>query len=335
MAKQFIGIDIGTGHAKLAVFDGQQLVQAVLCELPDGLVRDGRITSFEAMSDVIKASLKESKISARECAIALHPTDVLMRRVTMPAMTVDQLELNLPYEFRDYIAEGKARYNFDYAVLNISEDESGKPCEMDLLAAAAEKDVIENYSAMLHRAGLRLKVAAPDVMAYVNLIARDKELHPVAEGEPPRDYCILDIGSRNTGLYLFPQGRYEMMRLIDLGISNFYNAVADALNIDPAMARTYMLSNYEDAQTLPVCMDLYERLATEIARVISFYNFNFPNSNLEAVHVCGRGTNITPLMETLNEHVPVQLIDICKLLPPSELPADLLRQCDIAAGIAL
>lgn len=335
MAKQFIGIDIGTGHVKLAVLDGQQVVQAVLCELPDGLVRDGRITSFEAMSDVIKAALKENKISARDCAIALHPSDVLMRRVTMPAMTVDQLELNLPYEFRDYIAEGKGRYNFDYAVLDMVEDEGGKPREMDLLAAAAEKDVIESYSSMLHRAGLRLKVAAPDVMAYIKLVARDQELHPVAEGEPPRDYCFLDIGYRNTGLYLFPQGRYEMMRLIDLGTSNFNTAVADALNIDPAMARTYVLSNYEGAQTLPACMDLYDRLATEIARVVSFYNFNFPNSNLEAVHVCGRGTNITPLMETLNEHVPVQLIDICKLLPPSELPADLLRQCDIAAGIAL
>ena len=335
MGKQFIGIDIGTGHAKLAVLDGQKVLQAVLCELPEGLVRDGRITSFEAMSDVIKGAIKDNKIAARECAVALHPADVLMRRVTMPAMTVEQLDLNLPSEFRDYIAEGKGRYNFDYAVLNMSCDESGTPREMDLLAAAAEKETVESYSSMLRRAGLRLKVAAPDVMAYVNLVKRDQELRPVAEGEPPRDYCFLDIGYRNTGLYLFPQGRYEMMRLIDLGTASLYNAVADTLNIDPAMARTYTLSNYENAQTLPVCMDLYERLATEVARVISFYNFNCPNSNLESVHVCGRGTNIAPLMELLNEHISVQLIDVCKLLPPSELPADLLRQCDIAVGIAL
>ena len=62
MGKQFIGIDIGTGHAKLAVLDGQKVLQAVLCELPEGLVRDGRITSFEAMSDVIKGAIKDNKI---------------------------------------------------------------------------------------------------------------------------------------------------------------------------------------------------------------------------------------------------------------------------------
>ena len=157
MAKQCVGIDIGSEHAKLAVFDGQRVTQAVLCEIPDGLVRDGRITSFEAMSDVIKAAVKENKISVKDCAIALHPADVLMRRVTMPAMTVSQLELNLPYEFRDYIAEGKGRYNFDYAVLNMSCDESGTPREMDLLAAAAEKETVESYSSMLRRAGLRVE----------------------------------------------------------------------------------------------------------------------------------------------------------------------------------
>ncbi|MBS7407265.1 MAG: pilus assembly protein PilM, partial [Coriobacteriales bacterium] len=206
MAKQCVGIDIGSEHAKLAVFDGQRVTQAVLCEIPDGLVRDGRITSFEAMSDVIKAAVKENKISVKDCAIALHPADVLMRRVTMPAMTVSQLELNLPYEFRDYIADGKGRYSFDYAVLGIVNGEDGTPKEMDLLAAAAEKEVVNSYATMLRRAGLRLKAAAPDVMSYLNLVARDQELNPVPEGEPPRDYCFLDGGCRNTGVYLFPQG---------------------------------------------------------------------------------------------------------------------------------
>ena len=335
MAKQCVGIDIGSEHVKLAVFDGQQVTQAVLCEIPDGLVRDGRITSFEAMSDVIKAAVKENKIGAKDCAIALHPSDVLMRRITMPAMTVSQLELNLPYEFRDYIADGKGRYSFDYAVLDIVSDEDGTPKEMDLLAAAAEKEVVNSYATMLRRAGLRLKTAAPDVMSYLNLVARDQELNPAPEGEPPRDYCFLDIGRRNTGVYLFPQGRYEMMRLIDIGTGNLFTAVANALNIDPVMARTYVLSDYEGTQSLPACMDIYERLATEVARVVSFYNFNFPQSNLAALHVCGRGTNIGPLMETLYEHVPVELVDFCVLLPPSDLSPELLRQCDIALGVTL
>ena len=68
---------------------------------------------------------------------------------------------------------------------------------------------------------------------------------------------------------------------------------------------------------------------------MSFYNFNFPQSNLAALHVCGRGTNIGPLMETLYEHVPVELVDICELLPPSDLSPELLRQCDIALGVTL
>lgn len=353
MARLYTGIDIGAEHLKLAVCSEQGVVQAVTEEVPDGLVREGRVTSLETMSGVIRDAARKHRITTKNCAIVLHATDVFTRRITIPAMTVDELTLNLPFEFKDYIADDKDKYNFDYAVLGTRHDAAGVPIEMDILAAAAPKELIERCDRMLRRAGFRLKAAAPDVMAYANIIAAyekrcasmpvppappsaDAFGQPSAEDRPlPRDYCFLDVGPSNTKAYLFPQGRYEVTRMVDFGTLHLSAAIADHFSVDAGLARTYLFSDYEGAQRIQPCLDLYDRLGVEIARIVSFFNFNYPQSQLEALYYCGIGTGIAPLMEALRSHVSIDLVDIGAIMPPSSVPPANLRTCPAAVGIAL
>ena len=110
MAKAYTGVDIGTGHLKLAVCDGKAVSQIAIEEVPDNLVKDGRITSLETMSELLRDAVRKHRITAKNCALVLHARDVYTRRISLPAMTVDELKLNLPFEFRDYIADGKDVY---------------------------------------------------------------------------------------------------------------------------------------------------------------------------------------------------------------------------------
>ena len=47
------------------------------------------------------------------------PNDaVFVKNVEMPLMTVEQLEYNLPFEFKDYITGELREYVFDYALMS-------------------------------------------------------------------------------------------------------------------------------------------------------------------------------------------------------------------------
>lgn len=362
MAKAVTGIDIGSGHLKMAVCNGANVSQVAIEEMPDNLVKDGRITSFETMSDLLRAAVRKNRIAVKDCALVLHASDVFTRRMSLPAMTVDELKLNLPFEFKDYIADGKDKYRFDYSVLGMTRDDAGAPEEMDILACAAPIETIDAYGSMLRRAGLRLKAAAPDIMAYANIISQyaangriGRAAEPVpampvdpavpglasADGAPERvsaaerDYCFLDIGTDSTRVYLFPRGKYEVTRLIEFGVSSLIAAVADSFGIDYGLARTYVASDYEGAQLVQPCRDLYERLGMEVARIVSFFNFNYPDSHLESVYYCGSGSGIAPLLDALREHLAINLLDIGAVMPGSAVSPDILRLCPAAVGIAL
>ena len=381
MAKLYTGIDIGSERLKMAVCGDQGVVSVAIEEVPESLVKDGRVTSFETMAEVIRDAARKNKINAKDCALALHSRDVFTRRITVPAMTEEELGLNLPFEFRDYIADDKDKYSFDYAVLGMQRDAAGNPVEMDILAAAAPTETIEAYRTMLRRAGFNLKMAAPDIMAYANIIAAFEKRQPPASmpaagatlpngadtpvldaaggsaaagitGSGPasalpngatapqmpaasRDYCFLDVGYDSTTVYLFPQGKYEVARIVEFGVGLLASAVADYFSVDESLARTYLSTDYEGAQRIQPCLDLYERLGVEAARIVSFFNFNYPESQLNVLHYCGNGSGIAPLIDALREHVSVDLVDINAVMPASAVSPDRLRVCPAAVGIAL
>lgn len=183
MSKEYTGIDIGESSLKLAVCDGDTIRNAAAEPLPEGLMADGQPVSFDAMADFIKAAVRRMGGAAKDVAFVMPVSDSLVRRISIPAMTAKELELNLPYEFRDYIAQGKDRYAYDYAVLGTHVGADGVPESMDLLIAASMKDTIADYTEMFRRAGMRLRIALPVQAAFQNLVGGECEgacqlLHP-------------------------------------------------------------------------------------------------------------------------------------------------------------
>ena len=170
---------------------------------------DGRIVSHDAMADFIKSVVRSIGGVSKDVAFVVPGSDSLFRRLSLPAMTEKELRLNLPYEFRDYISQGKDRYVYDYAMLGMRNDADGQPEGMDLLAVAAPKQAIADYTEMFRRAGLKLKVALPEQAAYQNLV-----------GGNPRalaNCCVIDFSHHMTKLHFFLDGAYDVARVIEIG----------------------------------------------------------------------------------------------------------------------
>ena len=234
-------------------------------------------------------------------------------------MTVEHLKINLPYEFHDFINESRKKYVFDYCLLEMHYNDDGRPFSMDLMAAAAPKEKLQEYTLMIKHAGFKLTVAAPEIFAYSNLIrAYEAEEQP----EETREYCFVDLGYYTTKLHIFSSHRFEVTREIDHGCSLLDRAVADERNLDEHIAHAYVTENYEDVWSLPCCQDIFDTIAVEIMRAINFYGFNNPASRLDTVYFCGGGSLITPLVDTVVRSIPLAPRPVAELfktagqLPP-------------------
>lgn len=328
MAKSLLGIEIGDYSVKLAVTKEARVERIVKRELPDNMVREGNITSWEAMADFLKDILKEEKINCREAAVVLPESLTYVRSVTMPAMTIEQLKVNLPYEFRDYISEDKEKYFYDYAVVEMHRDEEGNPTSMDLMAAAVQKSVIEQYRILCKRAGLKLVVAAPEVSALQNIV------HRIMERSGRRqDVALLDLAHEAIRLSIFTNGEYDVTRNMEPGCSALVGIAAEVFDVDTHVALMNIQKNYQDIWNHENAIGLYSRIAVEIMRVINFYGFNHPDHSLDRVYYYGGGAKITPLLEEIQGTIEQELVSLDKLFESDERVGEEIMDSPAAVGI--
>ena len=305
MGKKTAGFDIG-GHALHIAVVTKKGVKRVYTEaLPEGAVREGRIVSYEAMGDFIKQTCKKQKIRFDDAAVILPSGLCFCRRMNIPVMSHEQLTVNLPYEFRDFITSEKEAYFYDYAVLRTLRDANEEPAELDVMAAAALKTTVSDYKSMFRRAGIKLRTAIPIEMSFVNLLSRIKDGHC---------HCIIDVGHTSVRLYMFNGNRFESSHMIDYGCSALDGAIAEALHIDPFIASSYREANHDDCQNLPECESIYQNLAVEVQRAVHFFRYNNPDIELEHIHLIGGGAMIEPLRRTLEETLSVPIYNASELL---------------------
>lgn len=178
MARNMLGIDIGTSTVRIADVRDSQIIQYVEVPLPYNAVKDGRVISFNALADVIRTALKENRIHCRRAALSISTTNnIVVRRVTMPKMTEAQLMINMPYELHDFLNSDIKDYLFDYSLVSMGEK------DMTIMACAIGKKTVENFRTMAKLAGLQIEKIVPDVIALEAILPEPEE----TEGDQAED----------------------------------------------------------------------------------------------------------------------------------------------------
>ena len=318
MSKTVVGFDFSDRVLKLAVISGGAVKKTVSADLPDNMISDGVILSYDAMADFIKETAKANGIGRADAAVVLPGSLVYSRNVTVPPMTDQQLKFNLPYEFRDYLTEEKSKYFFDYIVRDVFTEEDGKPYEMDLFACAISKSVIADYRVMFRRAGFKLKYAVPEEYAVGMVI----NSYIKSTSAPSADYCLVDLGYENSRLYVFHDESSDLTRGIEFGIRDLDERIARDQDVDVHIARVYRAGNYNDVYTADYALDLYSGVAAEILKAVNFYNYNNREAQLSDIYLYGEGAAIEPFVEEIRAVTGFAVHSVSELLPDMPDPAD-------------
>ncbi len=306
MAKRRLGIDIGANTLKVVLLEENKIMASSIQVLPDHLVKDGNITSLEVLSELIRSICQEMDVKNLDTSIVLSESLSFVRNITMPFMNEEQLIYNIPFEFKDYINDELSDYVFDYAMISdekeILERQALENNElsntMDVLVAACSKKIIEDMTYLCKKCNLKLKRIIPYAFSYIQLIRQLKDNH--------KEYCFIDIGYDSMKLSIYSSDEFKASRRIDVGLKNVDDIISQNKNVDIHIAHTYGMNNFENCLSDDDVMNFFRSMAIEISRALNFYRFNYRDSRLDDVYICGGGSKILPLIQifksTLNEY---------------------------------
>ena len=320
MALKMIGIEIGSDTLKMAVCVGGVVKKVAVARMPEELVMEGRITSTTAMVEFLKTTMKANRISGGACALVIPSQHVISHRFTMPAVSDEELRLNLPFEMRDFVGKESDQYIYDYVITNMKDN------VLSVYSAAVRKDVMEEFYATFKKAGLTLKIAVPVEMAWMNLLARVPNL-------PPK-VCIVDVGYAYTRVNIFENGNFVMGKSIERGGALIDECIASALDVDRYEARARKESNDDKILAEKFCQDAYQDLTIEIMKVLNFYAYSDSNSEvpLEHLYYSGGCSQIEALRTALLKGTDLVQHHAYQLVNMGDNVSDLALYCALAAG---
>src|SRR5436309_13115942 len=167
-SKLALGLDIGSSSVKLVQLKeakrGYILEAFGVASLPPEPIVDGALMNSTAIVDAIRGLVTQYKLKNREAAIGVSGHSVIIKKISLPRMTREELEESIQWEAEQYIPFDVKDVNIDVQILSPEGADPGTG-QMDVLLVAAKKDMINDYTSVVTGAGLSPVVVAVEAFA--------------------------------------------------------------------------------------------------------------------------------------------------------------------------
>ena len=154
--EEIVGVELNANEIRLAQLSNNKSNQWVLDRFfvhkIEGLPDDASVLENpDKIADELKLALQKSKISTTNAAIAIPVTSAIIRVVTAPLMTDDELSKAIDtdslWENLVQLTDNLADYSIFHQVIN--KDEKGNT--MDILFVASKLSDINNYTQIIKK----------------------------------------------------------------------------------------------------------------------------------------------------------------------------------------
>ena len=157
--KNCLGIEIGNYRIKIAYMEKGVLKEWISERIEEGAKPDARLCA-----ETIRDLLAQKMIRCKKVVFVLRQEDSYVKKFKLPLMTTEQLKLNLPYEFQDYIGERLDAFQYDYAMIDRTDD------GMELLAAACRKELCQQFEKIAKLAKLKIVGIVPSAIGLERIL---------------------------------------------------------------------------------------------------------------------------------------------------------------------
>jgi len=347
--KLAIGLDIGSTSVKMIQLkELRRRGQAVYAlqsfgmkPLPPEAIVDGALMNSTAIVQATQELVSELRIKQKEVAIGVSGHSVIIKKISMPRMTQEELEESIQWEAEQYIPFDVKDVNIDTQILNPEADDATG--QMDVLLVAAKKDMINDYTTVVSEAGLIPAVVDVDAFAVQNMFSSNYDV-------PDRTIVLINAGASVVNINILSGGITVFTRDVTIGGNQFTEEIQKQLNVsfEEAEALKTGGGHSESEAVVPheverVMVTVAEQVAGEIQRSLDFYASTAADPHFSRVFLSGGTAKIPALFKTIESRVgvPVEIMNPFKAIEVDERRFDpafiteVAPMAAVAVGLAL
>ena len=198
--EEIAGIDISEESIKIAQLsktDSNWILEKISLRLLDkNKTADGIINSKDYVSEELKLAIENSKIATTNVAISIPVTSAIIRVVTSPLMSDEELQKAIE---TDSLWENLVQLTDDlneYSIFHQVISRNNKTNTMEILFVASKLSDVNSYSSIIKKAGLNPVIM--DVKCFTLKNAFDNAL----KIENKANNALLEIGSEDNYLII-------------------------------------------------------------------------------------------------------------------------------------
>lgn len=343
-SKNIIGLDIGSSSVKACVLKGgkrgYKLLRLGLKPLPSEAIVDGAIMNASAVADTVLELVSELKVKEKDVATSVSGHSVIIKKISVPQMSADQLTESIRYEAEQYVPFDINDVNIDFQILS-----DAKEGNMDVILVAAKKDLVNDYVAVVAEAGLNAAIVDIDAFTLENMYEVNYEVN---EGEI---VALVNIGASVTTINIVQSGSSVFTRDVATGGNILTEEIQKQLNVSYEEAEALKVgkrAGEEADEVIPqevsnIISSVVDQVVGDVQKSIDFFLATAADQAISKVYLSGGSCKIPGLARSLQERVniPVELINPFNSIQFSEKEfqpeylADIGPQMAVAVGLAV
>jgi len=328
-----VGLEVGTANLKvveLRAGSPPSLSTLALRPMPPGLVQEDQIVDPQGLADEIKVLFDDAGISKRFVVASVGNSQVIIRSINVPKMSLDELDEAIKWEAERYIPFPIDEVVLDYYVLDNPDDvEEGG--QLEVVIAAAKLELVTQQVEYLKLAGLEPIVLDVKPFALLRSLKgamlgdalTTSALGSDAYTDAGDVGVVLEIAATQTTITLVQGDRFILNRNIGVSGDDFTAAIQRSFGLDFDSAEEIKLDYgtatipTEDEEELlnfdakreqfspsrvyeslrPVLVDL----TTEVRRSLEFFRVQQGDATINRMLVTGGGAKLRGLPEAIGD----------------------------------
>jgi type IV pilus assembly protein PilM len=304
--KQFLpmlGLDINTTSAKLVELNMRKegalvLERCAMVPLDNTLPAVGLADNFDQLVQDIRRLIKKSRTKTKNVAMALPPTSVITKIISLPAGKSEQaFEVQVEQAVARFIPFPLDEVNLDYRVMGPS---LAGPHMLDVHLAVSRREKVQDIQDLAEAAGLNLVIL--DVSSYASL-ATIKRLR----GDKYEPVCaelvaLVELGAHTTSFRVMRSEDVLYDRDQSFGGVQLTQRIAQHYHLTLEASETKkrsgeMPKDYESQVLAP----FIDHLAAEINRALQFFFANTAFRKIDSLLLAGGSASLPGLQASVEK----------------------------------
>ena len=243
-----------------------------------------------AIVDALKTLTSRIHLRGKSVAMAVSGNAAIIKRLTIPHMEGAALDEQMEWEVQQNIPYAREEVFVDHTVL-VEQTPEG---QMEVLLAAAKKEIVEQYMHVIQDAGLQVDVIDTAAFAVQNAVESSVGFAP---GET---VAVINVGSTFSTLNIVSNGMPVFTRDVTAAGNTYTESIQQRLAVSLEGAEAYKVggASAAGADVVPqevhrILAQVSEQVAGEFQRSLDFYVSDAVDAHLSRIILTG-GTALVP-----------------------------------------